>query len=52
MVAFLTFASSEPWGSTFLKMCAIGSVINISYHTPMPMGVPSSELTGMLRMYF
>ena len=48
-VAFDTFARSEPRGSWFLNRYATGSEMNISYQTPMPIGAPSSELTGWLR---
>ena len=39
-------AASEPRGSAFLNRYAIGSLMTISYQMPMPMGAPSSELTG------
>ena len=48
-VAFDTLARSEPPGSVFLYRYASGSLTNISYQTPMPIGAPSSELTGWLR---
>ncbi len=50
-VALLTFARSEPRGSVFLKRNATGSLMYISYQMPMPIGAPSSELTGWLRRY-
>ena len=50
-VAFETLARSEPTGSVFLYRYAIGSLTNISHQTPMPIGAPSSELTGWLRRY-
>ena len=50
-VALLTFAASEPRGSAFLNRYATGSLMNISYQMPMPIGAPSSELTGWLRRY-
>ena len=45
-VELLTLAASEPRGSAFLNRYATGSLMNISYQMPMPMGAPSSELTG------
>jgi hypothetical protein len=48
-VALLTFAASEPRGSAFLNRYATGSLMNISYQMPMPIGAPSSELTAWLR---
>jgi hypothetical protein len=42
---------SEPRGSAFLKRYEIGSLMNISYQTPMPIGAPSSEFTAWLRRY-
>ena len=50
-VALLTLARSDPLGSVFLNRYAIGSVMNISYQMPIPIGAPSSELTGSLRRY-
>ena len=49
--ALLTLAASEPRGSLFLNKKNTGSLMNISYHTPMPIGAPSSLLTGLLRRY-
>ena len=50
-VALLTLALSEPRGSVFLNRNATGSLMNISYQMPMPIGAPSSEFTGWLRRY-
>ena len=50
-VALLRLARSEPRGSVFLNRNATGSLIHISYQMPIPMGAPSSELTGWLRRY-
>src|ERR1039458_9555700 len=50
-VALLRLARREPRGSVFLNRKATGSSIHISYQMPMPMGAPSSELTGWLRRY-
>ncbi len=50
-VVFETLARSEPRGSVFLNRKATGSETNISYQMPMPIGAPSSELTGWLRRY-
>ena len=51
IVALPTFADSEPRGSAFLNRYETGSPTNISYQMPMPIGAPSSELTGVLRRY-
>lgn len=50
-VVFVTFAMSEPSGSVFSKRYATGSLTRISYQTPIPTGVPSSEFTARLRRY-
>src|SRR5215470_15654087 len=50
-VELLTFAASDPRGSVFLNRYATGSLMNISYQMPMPIGAPSSEFTGWLRRY-
>src|SRR6266404_5451437 len=50
-VALLTLARSDPRGSVFLNRYDTGSLIHISYQMPIPIGAPSSELTGSLRRY-
>src|ERR1022692_3345433 len=50
-VALLTLARNDPRGSVFLNRYDTGSLIHISYQIPIPMGAPSSELTGWLRRY-
>ena len=50
-VALLMFARREPRGSMLLNRKATGSLTNISYQMPMPIGAPSSLLTAWLRRY-
>ena len=45
----LVGAARAPRGSAFLNRKATGSLMNISYQMPIPIGAPSSELTGWLR---
>ena len=50
-VALPTLARMEPRGSAFLNRKDTGSLMYISNQMPMPIGAPSSELTGWLRRY-
>ena len=47
-VSFL-FKNTDPRGSAFLNIYATGSLTNISYQMPMPIGAPSSLFTCWLR---
>ena len=50
-VALEMLARNEPRGSMLLNRYATGSLMNISYQMPMPIGAPSSLLTAWLRRY-